>query len=604
LQAQDVYAQGENIVKTGKLAPLAAALSLYAGCALAAPTPNAQIPVKLIAFNDYHGYIQATSSTITAPDPNDPTKTVKLPVGGSAYFATLVKQLQDENPLNAVVGAGDLIGASPLTSALFHDEGTIESLNRMHVDFSSVGNHEFDKGWKELRRIQTGGCYPGGQVGVDTCIIDGKFSGAQFKYLAANVRFNFLDLPLFPGHAVKKFRDGAGHTARVGFIGIVLEGTPGIVSPDGVAGLKFEDEATTINRQARRLRAEGVEAIVVLIHQGGFTTGLYNDQSCPGFSGDILPIVNKLDPAVDVVVSGHTHQAYICKAKARDGAKDILLTSAGNYSRFITDIDLTIDSKTKDVSSFTAKNIAVVNDLAPNPAPGAYPTLAKDAGQDALVTTYANLAAPLANKVIGSVTADITRTQNAAGESTLGDVIADAQLAATADSMHGSAVAAFMNPGGIRSDMIYAQISGGEGAGEITYGEAFNVQPFYNTLVTMTLTGDQLYTLLGQQWVGQTAPRMLQVSGGLSYTWDASLPDGSSKVVDHSVKINGLEVDRTASYRVTVNSFMAGGGDGFLVLKDGTGRLGGALDIDALTAYFGAHSPVAPGPQNRVSRLN
>lgn len=567
---------------------------------------SGRFTIQLLGFNDFHGYTDPPGGTIAAPDPSGGAP-VRLSVGGSAYFASLIKQLRAGNPNTTVVAAGDLIGASPLASALFHDEATIESLNRMGVAFSSVGNHEFDKGLSELKRIQNGGCYAQGTVGVDTCILDGKFDGAAFKYLAANVVDSRTGKTIFPSHAIKTYTDGK-HVYRVAYVGLVLKGTPAIVSPTGVAGLDFLDEAATVNKLVPELRKRRVDAIVVLIHQGAFTTGLYNDASCPGLTGDILPIVNALDPAVDLVISGHTHQAYECSALARDGRKQIPLTSAGFYGRFITDIQLSFNTrynrrKGHDVAGITTQNIAVVNDRAPNPLPSVYPTLPADPAQVALVNTYDALAAPLTNRIIGRITADITRTPNAAGESALGDVIADAQLAQTAGDGVGKAVVALMNSGGIRADLLATQISGGEQIGEITYGEAFNVQPFYNTLVTMTLTGSQLKTVLEQQWLGQVSPRFLQVSQGFAYSYDDSQPAGS-KVVAGSITINGVPVLPDQSYRVTVNSFMAGGGDNYLELKNGTDRLGGALDIDALTAYFAAHAPVAPGPQNRVLRVN
>jgi 5'-nucleotidase len=589
---------------------IAAAAMTVAIPAFAAGPQAARAPepfmIKLIALNDFHGYISPPSGTVRAPSTTDPSATVNLSVGGAAYAQTLVEQLRAENPLHAVVAAGDLIGASPLNSALFHDEPTIESLNLMGLDFASVGNHEFDKGQDELKRMQRGGCYPEGTVGVDTCIIDGAFPGASFQYLAANVIQDTNGASLFPPYRIKSFTRGRGPHAdevRVAFIGLTLEGTPSIVTPTGVAGLTFKDEAETVNKLVPVLKAQGVRAIVVLVHQGGTTTGLYDDQSCPGLSGEIQPIVNALDPAVDVVISGHTHQAYICHATAKDGQKDILLTSAGNYGRFLTDIELTVDARSGDITAASAHNLAVVNDLATPPT--GYTALAKDPEQQQLIDTYNALATPLANAVIGSISADMTRTANSAGESALGDVIADAQLAATAAADKGASLVAFMNPGGIRADLLVNTTYGTEASGEIAYGEAFTVQPFYNTLVAMTLTGAQIKALLEQQFdnpaVGQN--RFLQVSAGFTYTWDASQPTGS-KVVAGSIQIGGTPVVAEQSYRVTVNSFLAGGGDNFTVLKQGTDPLGGDLDIDALVAYFGQQSPVAPGPQNRIQRVN
>lgn len=573
----------------------------------AAPAP---FNIKIVALNDFHGNLAPPAGTTTAPSTTTPGATVRVPTGGIAFLSTLLQQIKAENPQNAVVAAGDLIGASPLVSALFHDEPTIETLNRLGIDFASVGNHEFDKGKKELKRMQNGGCYEDGTVGVDTCIIDGAFSGANFQYLAANVVRDNSGETLFPAYKVKSFTSPDGKKVKVAFIGLVLEGTPAIVTPAGVKNLTFNNEADTVNALVPELKSKGIEAIVVLIHQGGTTTGLYDDAACPGFTGDIKGIVNALDPAVDLVISGHTHQAYICSAKAKDGVKDIPVTSGGFYGRMLTDLDVTLNPKTKDITAVSAHNLLVVNDGSatspPTEVPAGYVTLAKDAGEQQLIDTYNALAAPLANAKIGSISADLLRAKNAAGESPLGDVIADAQLAATAAPEFGAAKVAFMNPGGIRADFIYnnAYFSG-EPAGDIAYGEAFNVQPFYNTLVTMTLSGAQIKAVLEQQFdnpaVGQT--RMMEVSGGFAYSYDNAQPTGS-KIVTGSIQINGVTVDPAASYRITCNSFMATGGDNFTTFASGSNRLGGALDIDALSDYLKANSPVPPGPMNRITRIN
>lgn len=566
---------------------------------------RAAFTVQLLGFNDFHGYTDPPGGTMAAADPAG-GEPLRLPAGGAAYLAALVQQLRARNPNTTLVAAGDLIGASPLVSALFHDEAAIESLNRMGLAYSAVGNHEFDKGLAELQRIQRGGCHPQGRIGIDTCIIEGRYDGARFRYLAANVVDTRSGKTVFPSHAIQTYSDGR-RRYRVAFVGLVLKGTPAIVAPAGIAGLAFLDEASAVNRLVPSLHKRGVDAIVVLVHQGGMTTGLYDDASCPGLSGDILPIVNALDPAVDLVISGHTHRAYTCSALARDGRTRIPLTSAGDYGRVLTRIELRFPPRgSRDHAharaTVTAHNLAVVNDRAPNPLPAVYPTLSADAAQSRLIATYDALAAPLTNRLVGRITADITRQPNEAGESALGDLIADAQLAQTAGEDSGRAVLALMNSGGIRADLIAAQISGDEQPGEITYGEAFNVQPFYNTLVTMTLTGSQLKTVLEQQWLDQASPRILQVSQGFRYRYDDRQPPGS-KVIADSITLNGEPVRPDLRYRVTVNSYIADGGDRYPEFRNGQDRTGGALDLDALTAYFARHTPLSPAPQDRVQRL-
>lgn len=569
------------------------------------PTSTPEVPktasIKVIGFNDFHGALN-TTGTANLPDPAAAGTTKSVPLGGVAYLASLVKQAKAKNPLNVVVGAGDLIGATPLVSALFHDEPSILALSQLGLEFSSVGNHEFDDGKVELQRMQNGGCFPGGSVGQETCLeAGGSFPGASFKYLAANVVDSSTGKPLFPGFAVKEFEVGGGKKIGVAFIGLVLRETPTIVTPQGVAGLDFIDEAYAVNTLVPQIKAQGIKAIVVLVHQGAFMTSAFNDSSCAGVNGDLLKILTKLDTEVDLVVAGHTHSTLLCKGKVAANPK-LAFTSAGANGRFLTEIDLTVDTASADVTDIAVANSAVVNDGLANPLPAAYPSLVADAGLKALVDRYNTAVAPLQNRIIGSISADLTRAQNSAGESSLGDIIADSQLAATQGGSQ-QAVVAFMNPGGIRADFQAAQISGGEAAGEITYGEAFTVQPFGNSLVTLSLTGAQIDELLEQQWKGQTSPRFLQVSNGFSYTWDMAAAVGE-RVNINSIAINGTPVLADQKYRVTVNNFLAGGGDNFVILTQGSNLVGGAQDIDALEAYFQAHSPVAPGPQNRITRLN
>jgi len=383
------------------------------------------------------------------------------------------------------------------------------------------------------------------------------------------------------------FRTRTFNGVHVAFIGMTLEGTPSIVSPSGIAALDFADEADTVNALIPQLKRRGIEAVVVVVHEGGAPTGGYNE--CPAISGAIVDIVGRLDDAVDLVVSGHTHQAYNCKI-ANSAGRAVPVSSAASFGRLVTKIDLKLDRATRDVAAVTIDNRIVTRDVA------------TDLRQTALIAKYNAIAAPLQNRIIGSIQADITRTLSPAGESALGDVIADGQLSATREPAFGAAVVAFMNPGGIRADLTYAGSPAGEGDGNVTYGEMFTVQPFGNSLVTMTLTGAQIDTLLEQQFVGcgQTANRILQVSAGFSYAWNTSAP-ACNKVDPSSIKLGGATIDPAGRYRVTVNSFLADGGDNFLVLKQGTDRLGGAVDTDAFEAYFAAFSPVAPGPKNRIS---
>ncbi len=533
--------------------------------------PSGTVDVQILALNDFHGNLEPPSGSSGRVGTTN--------AGGVEYLATHVNNLRALNPNTVVVSAGDMVGASPLLSALFHDEPTIEAFNLIGLDFNAVGNHEFDEGWHELVRLQEGGCHP-----VDGCQDGDDFAGANFQFLAANVVRQDNGKTIFPAYKVRSFG-----SAKVAFIGMTLEGTPLIVTPSGISDLNFLDEADTVNALIPQLKAKGVETIVVLIHEGGaqnVATDPTTINQCNGISGPILDIVNRLDDEVDVVISGHTHQPYNCVIDNK------IVTSAFSFGRLVTKIDLSIDRNTDEVVKMSADNRIVTRDVA------------KDSMLTALIAKYNAIAAPLANRVIGSITAAITRTNNAAGESALGDVIADGQLEATADPALGGAVVAFMNPGGIRADLSYASSQVGEGDGNVTYGEMFTVQPFGNSMVTMTLTGAQIERVLEEQFENCTASgaRILQVSAGFTYTWSASGPV-CDKVDPASIMLNGVTIDPAASYRVTVNSFLADGGDSFPTLKLGTDRLGGAVDTDAFEAYFKAHSPVAPGPQNRITRV-
>ena len=528
--------------------------------------PAGTVSVQLLALNDFHGNL--------LPPTGSSGRVGTIDAGGVEYLATHISNLRALNPNTVVVSAGDMIGASPLLSALFHDEPTIEAFNLIGLDFNAVGNHEFDEGWHELVRMQEGGCHP-----VDGCLDGDDFAGANFQFLAANVVRQDNGKTIFPAYKVRSF-----DTAKIAFIGMTLEGTPLIVTPSGISDLDFLDEADTVNALIPQLKAKGIETIVVLIHEGGVQAAPAPFNGCTGISGPIVDIVNRFDDEVDVVISGHTHQPYNCVIDNK------IVTSAFSFGRLVTKVDLTIDRATGEVLTMAAENKIVTRDVP------------KASLLTALIGKYNAIAAPLANRIIGSITANITRTSNAAGESALGDVIADGQLAATADPALGGAVVAFMNPGGIRADLTFAGSPAGEGDGNVTYGEMFTVQPFGNSMVTMTLTGAQIERLLEEHFAGCTlaTARILQVSEGFTYTWKASGPV-CDKVDPATIMLNGVVIDPSANYRVTVNSFLADGGDSFPILIQGTNRLGGAVDTDAFEAYFAANSPVDPGPQNRIT---
>ncbi len=523
--------------------------------------PPGSVDIQLLAINDFHGQL---------PEPaGSGGKILSIAAGGIVSLAADVRRLEAQNPNTLFLSGGDLVGASPLVSAFYHDEPTVEAMNGLGMDFAVVGNHEFDEGLAELYRLQNGGCNP-----VDGCQTGHTYAGADFQYLAANV-VGSNGRPVFPAYKIRSF---AG--AKIGIIGVVTTETPTIVTPSAVAGLTFLPETATVNKYAKELKAKGVNTIVVLLHAGNGSSAT-SINGCPGLTPSFASMVEGMDDAVRVVISGHSHNFYNCTI----GNK--IVTGASSAGRVLTDIDLTIDRSSDTVTAGSATNMIVTRDVTPDPAAAS------------LLAYYNTRSAPLRNQVIGSITADITKTVNAAGESALGDVLADAQLAASSSAATGGAVVAMTNPGGIRTDLIYGQISGGELPGEITYEEAFAVQPFYNILTTLTMTGAQIKTVLEQQIGPETlSPKMLQISGSLAYTWTSSALSGSHV---SNMQINGAPVDLATSYRVTVNNFLAGGGDGFTGFIAGTNPFVGGADIDAMVAYIKANSPVAPGPKNRIT---
>ncbi|MGW2224784.1 bifunctional metallophosphatase/5'-nucleotidase [Streptomyces formicae] len=589
---------------------LAAAASLATVGALAAALPASAgaehagggkgggkrtVDVQLLSFNDFHGNLQppaGSSGQVTEKQPDGSEK--KIDAGGAEYLATSLRTARKGNPYSVTAAAGDLIGASPLLSGLFHDEPTVEAMNKLGLDVTSVGNHEFDEGARELARMQNGGCHP-----KDGCFEkDGrgkgkKFRGADYPYLAANVTDEKTGKPVLKPYWVWKHKG-----VKIGFIGVTLEGTPDIVSADGVKGLKFHDEIETVNKYAKVLDKQGVKSIVTLIHEGGVPKSQTYNYDCDspgagdGISGPITDIAKGISPKVDALVTGHTHNAYVCTIPDPAG-NPRMVTSASSFGKLYTDTTLTYDRRTKDIvrTSVKSANHVVSREQAKAP------------DMTSLIQRWDKLAAPVANKAVGYVSADIPGRGAGVPESPLGDLISDAQLA-HAKSLDPKADLALMNPGGIRSDIVF-KASGSEGDGVVTYGEAFTVQPFSNTVNLVDLTGAQLVTGLKQQVSGSNAasPKILQVSEGLTYTLDMT-KTGADRVVADSIKLNGKAIDPAATYRVAMNSFLAGGGDGFAELGKGTKPIVGADDLkafnDYLTANSSADKPIAPPKADRI----
>jgi 5'-nucleotidase len=580
-------------------AALSAALFLLSGCAT--PGDRALAPhstsVQIIALNDLHGNLEPPKLAIEAPAPGG--STVKVPAGGVAYLASAIAGLRKGHADTITVSAGDMIGASPLVSALFLDEPTIAAMNLAGVGLNAVGNHEFDQGRAELKRMQQGGCAK--LTAREPCRVE-SFAGASFPFLAANTLTETGD-PLFGGSVLREFGKGA-RRVTIGFIGVTLKATATYVTPAGIAGLRFADEADTVNALVPKLRAAGADAIVLVIHEGLRTKVGFDDKSCDGVSGDLLAILARLDPAVDLVVSGHTHSAYICDYGRIDPARPFLVTSAGSYGTMLTDITLEIDPKGRRVTAKRADNMIVQGEgfstaRGETPVTDLYPRQTAEPRVAALVNRYVEAAKPLVTRVVGKLAGPATKELTPSREQVLGDLIADSQLAATRAADAGGAQLAFMNPGGVRASIEPAADGG------VTFGQLFATQPFNNTLMVKTFSGRDLRDLLEEQFEGGTkttaSPMVLLPSANFRYGYDLSRPKGQ-RIVDP--RLDGKPLSDTADYRVTMNNFLASGGDGFTIFAKGRDAVGGISDVEAFERYLaGASAPMALPVPNRIRNL-
>jgi 5'-nucleotidase len=552
------------------------------------PDPAGQlVQLQLLAFNDYHGHVE----------PSQAGTVDGVTAGGGEYLSTKLAELRAGNKYSLTVAAGDLIGGSPAFSGLFHDEPSVESLNAMGLDVSSVGNHEFDEGVTELLRMQDGGCHP-----VDGCYFpEAPYAGADFQWLAANVVNETTGETPLPPYWIQRFE-----SINVGFIGMTLEATDTLVAAVGIQGWDFLDEAETANALVPVLKAQGVDAIVVLLHEGGSQTpppGAID--ACVGISGPVVAINDALDPAIDVLVTGHTHLPYNCVLPDSAGNPRIV-TSAYSYGRVVSEFDLVLDKRTNDVRrdlSTATNHLVDQTTLTPDPA------------ISAVIAKWQPLYDAAGNTPVGTITADINRGGTPPGsdrgvESAAGNLVADAQLWST--SANGAQVA-FMNPGGVRSDLTYAQSqTPPEGDGVVTFGEAFTFQPFGNTLLTFPMTGAQIISVLEEQCqpAGVSRPFLhLGVSEGFSYDLSKTFAviggvNTCTSVTISNVMLNGVPLDPAATYMVTVNNFLADGGDNFATFATITApRLDGGNDLLALINYLGTYSPVSPPSTDRVNEL-
>ncbi|MFM5953236.1 MAG: bifunctional metallophosphatase/5'-nucleotidase [Novosphingobium sp.] len=555
------------------------ALPMLAACAQGgairpAAAPVQPVTVGIVAINDFHGSIEPPRQSVLAPDGKGGQ--VQVPAGGAAWLASAVDTVRSQYPYHLTVSAGDLISASQLASSIYLDEPAIGVMNRLGLDFNAVGNHEFDRGRTELLRMQNGGCAQ--NTPRKPCAVE-QFKGAQFRFLAAST-LTESGKPLFPPYMIRSFGSGR-QQVKVAIIGLTLKGTPDLVSPGGIKGLRFADEADTINALVPVLKGKGADAVVVLIHQGGTQDSPGDPNGCAGFTGEIRPILDRLDPRVDLVVSGHTHKAYVCSYGDLNPARPILLTSAGVYGQLVTDITLQIDPAAHRVVAKRARNVIVQSApytgssrLIPNTA--LYPQFAPRGDVAAYVQTYADAAKGFASRPAGKIAGP-------ASGLALGQLIADGQLAATRSA---GAQIALMNPFGIRSTLVPRD------GGLLTFGDLYAVQPFNNTLVTQSMTGAELKAVLEQGFDANGPEQVLIPSAGFSFNYDKARPVGQRIA---AMSLNGQPIDPAGMYRVTTNSFLAQGGDSFTVFAAQRTAQIGVSDLEALEAWLKA-DPARPVP--------
>ena len=562
------------------LLPLVAACMAPGGIRSAATAQP--VTVGIAAINDFHGSIEPPRQSVLAPDGKGGT--VQVPAGGAAWLASAVDTIRAQYPNHLTVSAGDLISASQLASSIYLDEPAIGVANRIGLDFNAVGNHEFDRGRNELLRMQRGGCAQ--LTKRKPCQIE-QFGGARFQFLAAST-LTETGQTLFPAYAIRTFGSGRSKV-RIGIIGLTLRGTSVLVSPDGIKGLTFAGEAATINALVPVLKAKGADGIVVLLHQGGSQDNSNNPNACAGFTGEIRPILDALDPRVDVVVSGHTHKAYVCNYGELNPAHPLLLTSAGVYGEEVTDITLEIDPVAHRVMTKRARNV-IVQSLpytgARGPVVGTplYPQFAPRADLSSYVQTYLDAAKQFALRPAGHLAGPASGRALAA-------LIADSQLAATRSA---GAQIAFINPFGVRAALVPAS------DGAVKFGDIYAVEPFTNTLITQTLTGAELKAALEQGFDDNGPEQALIPSAAFTFSFDRTRPVGDRI---SALMLDGKPLDPAATYRVTTNSFLAQGGDGFSLFAKQRAAVIGPVDLDALQGWLEAVPLRAVPSEERVIEI-
>ena len=530
------------MTKTSSLRSIAVATvtmaALVAAIAAPAQADDGDTTIQILGINDFHGRILPDAANGGA---------------GGASLVTAVNELQATYPNTVFAAAGDLIGASTFESFVAHDKPTIDVLNQADLDVSSVGNHEFDKGYSDI---------------VDRVMapydpVTNPYGGAQWQYLGANVRLAG-DAPALPETWTENFGD-----ITVGFVGVVTDETPSLVSPDGVAGLTFQKEYVATNREAAELKAAGADIVVALIHEGAPTTS-YADAVNP--SNDFGQFVTNLSTDVDAVISGHTHLAYNhlvpVPGWAGRAVTERPVVSAGQYGAILDQLVFTVNAAGEVTGLQTGLiDLDATNDGAlvypPDPATAA---ICRRKGCELRRARRRGARHRSAGRCTGQ-----RRPLASQGPAAVESRRLATPLPRFSDGppQELGAQIAFMNPGGLRDDMLGASQGTGSYPSDVTYKQAAVVQPFANTLVTMDLTGAQIKPVLEQQWqpAGASRPFLrLGVSEGFTYTYDPT----TEKVLD--IRLNGKSIADTTSVKIALNSFLASGGDNFTGFLAGTDK--------------------------------
>ncbi|QOR66439.1 5'-nucleotidase C-terminal domain-containing protein [Cytobacillus suaedae] len=496
------------------------------------------IKVQLLSVNDLHGKIN-----VTEQPKNNPNK-----YGNAAYLATYLKEREQTNENTLIIHSGDMVGGSPPVSALYQDEPTVEVMESIGFDVGTVGNHEFDEGVDEMLRLIYGGDHPNGTVNYD---------GINFPMIAANVVYKDSEELVLPPYYIKNIKG-----QKIGFIGVATTQTPNMVIAKGIQTINFTDEAEAINKFVPELTKRGVEAIVVLAHVPGSQEG-------DTVTGEIADIATKIDDEVDVIIAAHNHQ------KVNAMVDNKLIVQAWEYGKAFVDIDLEIDPVTGDIVKKEAEIVDVIQE-------GVTP----DQKVSAILEKYSSAISSKLNEVVGVAGQFMEggyATKAYFGDNALGNLIADGMTAAMGSDF------AMMNGGGIRADL---------NAGDITWEELYNIQPFGNTLVKIEVAGSNMDEIINAQ-ISDYGPDCS--IAGFKYKWDSA----TSKVTEVTLA-DGTLLDENATYTLTINNYMyEHNSDKYKLRAYGANPVQGTEDLTATIEFVKSFtSPIAYEAEGRIINIS